>query len=167
VCLPQRQGFTSSPATYLRRRCCIRLPHSFNMLTVGSLSIGLYRRCTVLMSLSLSNASLRWRHALRMQIPLAPYCTSSTTQSNSKLVVSGKPERFITGISDFGKIRTLNSPYFDKTQYIPMLEESSDVQLLCRPRRFGKSLTISMLRYFYGVEFRSKYDELFKVCGGS
>jgi hypothetical protein len=102
-----------------------------------------------------------------VQIPLTPYCTSSTMRSNSKLIVSGKPEMFDTGTSDFGKLRRPSSPYFDKTQYIPMLEESGRVHLLCRPRRFGKSLTVSMLRYFHGVEFRSKYDELFKVCGGS
>lgn len=68
------------------------------------------------------------------------------------------------GKTNFRDIR--NSPglaYFDKTSYIAAIAEAApDVQLLCRPRRFGKSLTISMLQSFHGVEFRNRYDELFK-----
>ena len=136
-----------------------------NMLTIGNLSIGLCRRCTVPTSLPLPHASPRRRHALRARIPLAPYRTSSTTRSNSKLVVSGELEGFASGISDFRSIRMPGLAYFDKTEYIPVLENVNTVQLLCRPRRFGKSLTVSMLRYFHGVQFRRRYDELFKVCG--
>jgi hypothetical protein len=78
-------------------------------------------------------------------------------------VVSGKLKRFPLSISDFGEIRKPGLAYFDRTKYISELQNESDVQLICRPRRFGKSLTVTMLRYFHGFQFRKQYDELFKV----
>jgi hypothetical protein len=81
-------------------------------------------------------------------------------------VVSGELERFPLGVSDFSDIRRLPGlAYFDKTEYIPVIEDGSVSQLVCRPRRFGKSLTVSMLQYFHGFQFRNQYDQLFKVCG--
>ena len=80
-------------------------------------------------------------------------------------MVSGELEKFPLGKSDFGRIRQPGLAYFDKTEYISVLENGSDVQLVCRPRRFGKSLTVSMLQYFHGFQFRTEYDQLFKVCG--
>ncbi|KIX02281.1 uncharacterized protein Z518_08220 [Rhinocladiella mackenziei CBS 650.93] len=47
-------------------------------------------------------------------------------------------------------------------EYIPELEEGEKIKLVCRPRRFGKSLTVAMLRYFHGFQFRESYDGLFK-----
>jgi Predicted AAA-ATPase len=92
--------------------------------------------------------------------------SSSNSRPSSKLVVSGQLEKFPLGYSDFCEVRQLPGlAYFDKTEYIPVLERGSKVQLVCRPRRFGKSLTVSMLRYFHGFEFRSLYNQLFKVCG--
>jgi len=73
---------------------------------------------------------------------------------------------FPLGESDFDVIRKIpGGAYFDKTEYIPKLAQGPAVQLVCRPRRFGKSLTVTMLRYFHGVQFRDQYDKLFKVCG--
>ena len=80
------------------------------------------------------------------------------------LAVSGELEAFPLSISDFREIRGPGLAYFDKTRYIPELNKTSKVQLLCRPRRFGKSLTVTMLRYFHGFQFRNLYDKLFKVC---
>jgi hypothetical protein len=81
-------------------------------------------------------------------------------------VVSGELEKFPLTISDFSEIRRPGLAYFDKTKYIPELQKmAANVQLVCRPRRFGKSLTVSMLRYFHGFQFRKQYDKLFKVCG--
>ena len=54
------------------------------------------------------------------------------------------------GISDFKKIRENGCYYVDKTLIIKeLLESRSEVVLLPRPRRFGKTLTLSMLRYFF------------------
>jgi Predicted AAA-ATPase len=85
---------------------------------------------------------------------------------SSKLVVSGELGQFPLSRSNFSEIRRQPGvAYFDKTEYIAELENGTDVQLLCRPRRFGKSLTVTMLRCFHGFQFRNQYDQLFKVCG--
>lgn len=52
--------------------------------------------------------------------------------------------------------------YVDKTAFIQTLESISDKYLFfLRPRRFGKSLTISMLEHYYGVQYKEKFDALF------
>ena len=80
-------------------------------------------------------------------------------------MVSGELKGFSLGMSNFRKIREVpGGAYFDKTGYIPELEQGARVKLVCRPRRFGKSLTVNMLRYFHGFQFRNLYEELFKVC---
>lgn len=53
------------------------------------------------------------------------------------------------GISDFKEIIERNYYYVDKTLLIKDIVESGKVILITRPRRFGKSLNLSMLRYFY------------------
>ncbi len=54
------------------------------------------------------------------------------------------------GIDDFKKLRTNNLYYVDKTHMIrEFWDDGSDVLLIPRPRRFGKSLNISMLRTFF------------------
>ena len=56
------------------------------------------------------------------------------------------------GIQDFEKIRKNNYFYIDKTHFIKEWWESGDdVTLITRPRRFGKTLTVSMLDYFFSV----------------
>jgi Predicted AAA-ATPase len=80
-------------------------------------------------------------------------------------VVSGELEKFPLAISNFSEIRQPGLAYFDRTKYILELQKMTNVQLVCRPRRFGKSLTVSMLRYFHDFQFRNQYDEIFKVCG--
>lgn len=54
------------------------------------------------------------------------------------------------GIEDFKKIRTEGFYYVDKTGFIlELLENWGEVNLFTRPRRFGKSLNMSMLKYFF------------------
>jgi len=67
--------------------------------------------------------------------------------------------------ADFGEIRKdPKCAYFDRTNYIADLEYfRSKALLFLRPRRFGKSLTLSMLAYFHGVEHKEDYDFLFGV----
>ena len=133
--------------------------------TICNLHMNLYRRCAVPTSPTLPHASLRrHRHARIERIPLVACRTSFTTPSSSTLVISGELEKFPLGISDFSEIRQPGLAYFDRTKYIPELQKMRNILLVCRPRRFGKSLTVTMLRYFHGFEFRDQYDELFKVC---
>ena len=58
------------------------------------------------------------------------------------------------GLQDFGKIRREHVFYIDKTRFIKEWWESKDeVTLITRPRRFGKTLTMSMVEQFFSVEY--------------
>ena len=66
------------------------------------------------------------------------------------------------GAQDFGKIRTNNYFYVDKTDFIRQWWESADeVTLITRPRRFGKTLNMSMLEQFFSVKYAGR-GELFE-----
>ena len=62
------------------------------------------------------------------------------------------------GISDFAKIRDRNYYYVDKTNLIAELleEETAEVTLITRPRRFGKTMAMSMLAHFFDIRKDSK-----------
>lgn len=66
------------------------------------------------------------------------------------------------GISDFKQIRADGLYYIDKTPFIPLLERWPPYLFLIRPRRFGKSLFISMLETYYDVGQKDAFDSLFK-----
>ena len=54
------------------------------------------------------------------------------------------------GIQDFSKIKERNAFYIDKTEFIrEWWESGDDVTLITRPRRFGKTLTMSMVEHFF------------------
>ena len=65
------------------------------------------------------------------------------------------------GISDFERLRQQNFYYVDKTMFIPRLEFASSYLFLVRPRRFGKSLMLSMLKAYYDVNMKDCFDKLF------
>ena len=66
------------------------------------------------------------------------------------------------GISDFGQIRNESLYLVDKSMYIETMEKAGHFLFLIRPRRFGKSLFLSMLRYYYDIAEKDKFQELFK-----
>ncbi|MBF0450585.1 MAG: AAA family ATPase [Candidatus Magnetomorum sp.] len=66
------------------------------------------------------------------------------------------------GDSDFGKIIKNNMYYVDKTKYIHELESLSNFIFLIRPRRFGKSLWVNLLQYYYDSNKKDQFDALFK-----
>lgn len=67
------------------------------------------------------------------------------------------------GVSDFKKIISSDIYYFDKTRFIEdILKDKSDIKLFTRPRRFGKTLTMSMIKYFFDVKDSKKNRNLFK-----
>ena len=67
------------------------------------------------------------------------------------------------GLSDFKEIIEYDYYYFDKTKFIEkILEERSKVKLFTRPRRFGKTLNISMLKYFFDVKNKDENKNLFE-----
>ena len=65
------------------------------------------------------------------------------------------------GESNFKKVITEGFVYIDKTPYIPKLEQAGSHLFLMRPRRFGKSLFLSMLEYYYDIAYRDEFDTLF------
>ena len=65
------------------------------------------------------------------------------------------------GISDFTDLREAGCYYTDKTQYIPKMEKAGRFLFLIRPRRFGKSVFLSMLAAYYDIARQDKFDELF------
>lgn len=65
--------------------------------------------------------------------------------------------RIPVGIESFEKIRTTNCYYIDKTNFIAeLLDKSFSVNLITRPRRFGKTLMMSMLESFFDIRKSSK-----------
>ena len=69
-------------------------------------------------------------------------------------------KRLPVGIDDFEKIRKENFYYIDKTGLIrELLQNWAEVNLITRPRRFGKSLNMSMLKSFFSVNGRHEYFE--------
>lgn len=63
------------------------------------------------------------------------------------------------GIQDFGKIIENNYFYIDKTNFIKEWWESGDdVTLITRPRRFGKTLNMSMVEHFFSVKYAGRGD---------
>ena len=65
------------------------------------------------------------------------------------------------GISDFGLVIRQGCYYVDKTMYIPRLEMASNYLFLVRPRRFGKSLLLSMLKSYYDINEKDCFDDYF------
>ncbi|MCD4762700.1 MAG: ATP-binding protein [Desulfobacterales bacterium] len=68
--------------------------------------------------------------------------------------------KFPYGISDFRSIIRENYFYCDRTDKIPLLENTKS-QLFIRPRRFGKSLVLSMLENYYDVVKKDEFEEIF------
>ena len=72
--------------------------------------------------------------------------------------------RLPLGIDNFEKLRTSGCYYIDKTGFIKeLLDEAFEVNLITRPRRFGKTLTMSMLADF--LDIRKDGRKLFEHLG--
>ena len=69
--------------------------------------------------------------------------------------------KFPYAVSDFGKLITQGHFYQDRTDRIPLLEEAGYQLVFIRPRRFGKSLLLSMLEHYYDVNRADQFATLF------
>ncbi|HEY4533306.1 MAG TPA: AAA family ATPase, partial [Fusobacterium sp.] len=68
-----------------------------------------------------------------------------------------------SGISDFKVLREANYYYVDKTKWIEELQqEIGKTILFTRPRRFGKTLNMSMLKYFWDIQNQEENRKLFQ-----
>ena len=63
-------------------------------------------------------------------------------------------------VADFAEMRERGFYYVDKTQFIPYLERYK-APVFLRPRRFGKSLLVSMLAHYYDRSKSHRFEELF------
>lgn len=72
-----------------------------------------------------------------------------------------QPKGIPYGMQNWLDVRLDNYYYVDKTQYIARIERANRFFFFIRPRRFGKSLMLNMLRQYYDVKQRDKFDRLF------
>ena len=68
--------------------------------------------------------------------------------------------KFPYGMADFRQIITQGYFYCDRTRAIPLLEQAQS-QLFIRPRRFGKSLLLSMLENYYDIARKDEFNAMF------
>ena len=67
------------------------------------------------------------------------------------------------GIEDFREVIREDCYYFDKTNYIEeLIKDKTKIKLFARPRRFGKTLNMSTLKYFFDVKNAEENRKLFK-----
>jgi len=72
-------------------------------------------------------------------------------------------KRLAIGLSDFKELIEEDFYYFDKTNFIEeVIKDGAKVKVFTRPRRFGKTLNMSMLKYFFDIEKREENRKLFK-----
>ena len=65
------------------------------------------------------------------------------------------------GIANFVEVAEQNMYYVDKTMYLPLLEKQPRNLFFIRPRRFGKSIFLSMLRAYYDIAQKEKFQKRF------
>ena len=70
-------------------------------------------------------------------------------------------KRIPYGVSSFVEVVEQNQYYVDKTMYLPLLERQPNYLFLIRPRRFGKSIFLGMLRAYYDLAQKKKFTARF------
>ena len=71
------------------------------------------------------------------------------------------PKRIPYGMQNWEDVRLENCYYVDKTRFIPEIEAAHKFFFFIRPRRFGKSLLMNMLRQYYDVRKADSFERLF------
>lgn len=74
-------------------------------------------------------------------------------------------KRIPYGVSDFVAVVEQNQYYVDKTMYLPLLEQQPSNLFLIRPRRFGKSIFLNMLRAYYDSSQKAKFENVLGTFG--
>ena len=75
--------------------------------------------------------------------------------------VKEEAKRIPYGMMNFVAIREDNCYYVDKTRFIEKVEKANKYFFFIRPRRFGKSLTLSMLHHYYDINAADKFERLY------
>ena len=92
--------------------------------------------------------------------------TFAVEKEKSIVVMEGEAskkeiKRIPYGMMNFVDVREDNCYYVDKTRFIEKVEEANKYFFFIRPRRFGKSLTLSMLRHYYDINQADKFERLY------
>lgn len=98
-------------------------------------------------------------YPFQKKLSLVINCLENKKKQSEK--VMGTIKGIPYGMSNFEDVITQNRYYVDKTMYIPMLEDQANYLIFIRPRRFGKSLLLSMLRSYYDLSQKDKFQQLF------
>jgi hypothetical protein len=83
---------------------------------------------------------------------------------NSSLTINGKLRHFQNEGHYFSEVLEEGQAYFDCTRYISILNRFRKALLFFRPRRFGKSLTVSVLERFRGLRYADRHQSCYQVC---
>lgn len=70
-------------------------------------------------------------------------------------------KRIPYGEANFSRLRNNNCVYIDKTMFIETLEQCPRFLFFIRPRRFGKSLFVSMLQHYYDINEQKNFQKFF------
>jgi hypothetical protein len=66
------------------------------------------------------------------------------------------------GLANYELLVQQNSYYVDKTLFLPVVEEAGNYLFFIRPRRFGKSLFLSVMEAYYDVFYKDRFQEFFQ-----
>ncbi len=78
------------------------------------------------------------------------------------MTTSSPRKRIPYGIMDFTRMKGDNCYYVDKTRFIEEIEQANSYFFYIRPRRFGKSLTLSMLRHYYDIKEADRFKDWYE-----
>ena len=78
------------------------------------------------------------------------------------MTTSAPRRRIPYGIMDFTRMKGDNCYYVDKTRFIEEIELANSYFFYIRPRRFGKSLTLSMLRHYYDIKEADRFQDWYE-----
>lgn len=91
----------------------------------------------------------------------------ANSHSKDMDMTNNKPKGIPYGMQNWEELRLSNYYYVDKTRFIAEIEAANRYFFFIRPRRFGKSLLVNMLRQYYDVRKASLFDRLFgDLCIG-
>ena len=67
-------------------------------------------------------------------------------------------KRLPYGMMNFADIRFDNYYYVDKTMYLPLIEDTASYIFMIHPRRFGKSLFLSIMKAYYDILQKDRFE---------
>ncbi len=102
------------------------------------------------------------KHCTSGRIRPAPELAEGAPRKLRKVIMNQNIMKIPYGRAEFGSLRRDSMYYVDKTHFIPVLESASDYIFFIRPRRFGKSLWLSVLQYYYDINEKENFEEIFR-----